>query len=365
MAILIEGTTVVVTTSSLDARFPGGAAAFEQQAPNTTYHSDGVLAGVSFMIPADARLFAKMLTTRGYVDPWTTHTEEIAVVDQSEGLLTKCDWLKIDLSTVVGPDGTPCGVTIAWKGDTEPGNFTAPAGWYPDRMFRISQADLEQNYEMVKLVQASARGGALATYRHRQTGRLAFISRPSIVPTDVEEKYAELGRALAEVMAMPPTKDQLKRGYELCDRATATIEGMAGAHLGLLYIQGIAARMAGRWSVAEGAFRKATELWPDQVDAWLELTWALSSLGRMDEALTAAQHTVELCPGSAAAHANLGGVLFQSGQAEQALPAIERAFELDPDDWRIQRSREQVLAALEERSTPPVSNRPWYKRWLR
>jgi len=114
-----------------------------------------------------------------------------------------------------------------------------------------------------------------------------------------------------------------------------------------------------------------TELWPDELDAWLELTWALSSLDRVDEAIAAARKSVELCPESAPAHGNLASALLQGGRPEDAMPAIERALELDPAEWSYQQIREQVISAVKEGtaiegwSTDEMSNRPWYKRWFR
>ena len=371
MAILIEATTVVVTTLSLDRRFPGGSAAFGQQAPNATYRTDGVLAAVSFMVPADARIFARTLAKHGFADPWSAVTDEIAVIDQCQGFLTKSDWLTVDLKSVRAADGTSFGATIAWKGDDEPGTFAVPAGWYPHTMSQISEADLDQNYEMVKVDQDSSGGGSVLTYRHRETGQLLYVGRPSIVAQDAQEQFAALERTLGTLSSKLATRERSKSASELCDRATTLIEQTNRAPRGLFYIQGTAARMAGRWNVAESAFRRVTELWPDELDAWLELTWALSSLDRVDEAIAAARKSVELCPESAPAHGNLASALLQGGRPEDAMPAIERALELDPAEWSYQEIREQVISAVKEGnaiegwSTDEMSNRPWYKRWFR
>ena len=37
-------------------------------------------------------------------------------------------------------------------------------------------------------------------------------------------------------------------------------------------VQGMSARLAGRWEIAERAFRAVTALQPSYVGAWLELT---------------------------------------------------------------------------------------------
>ena len=79
----------MLTVSSLDARFPGGSEAFARQPPNSTYRSDGVLAGVTFMVPDDARAFTLTLTKHGFADPWVGETSDIAVIDQRQGFLTR------------------------------------------------------------------------------------------------------------------------------------------------------------------------------------------------------------------------------------------------------------------------------------
>jgi hypothetical protein len=139
MAILIEGVTVVVPIASLHARFPGGLSAFEQQAPNATYRSDGIVAGISFMVLADAWVFVRTLVRHGFVDPSATRSSDVAVVEQQDGFLAPCDWLNMDLTTCNLPDGSPFPAVIAWMGATRPTTFAAPDGWSPRTMVRIAE----------------------------------------------------------------------------------------------------------------------------------------------------------------------------------------------------------------------------------
>src|SRR5262245_9693015 len=371
MAILIDCTTVVITTASLDARFPGGCAAFAQRSPNRTYRSDGVLAAVSFMVFADALAFAVTLTKHGFVNPTSAVSEEIAVIDQTGGFLTKCDWLHVDMKAFRTAEGKPFGATIAWKGDAEPRTFAAPAGWTPHAIHQISLSELKEKYELVKVEQVGAGSGTVAAYRHRETGEMRYIGRPSIASEELRERCAALLSTLRTVSAMPVPKERAMRAADLFDRATALVEETSGAEIGPLYVQGVAARLAGRWSAAESAFRRVTEGWPDTLDAWLELTWALASLGRLDEAIAAARRGVERGPESAAAHGNLANALLQSGRPEEALPPADRALELDAADWKNQEIRKQVAAAInerrmaEERPVDAASDAPWYRRWFR
>jgi hypothetical protein len=87
MAVLIDAVTVVVTIPSLNEHYPGGLDAFTQHAPNGTCRSDGAIAGISFMVPADAWLFVRSLTRHGFVDPSTTRSSDVGVVEQHTGFL--------------------------------------------------------------------------------------------------------------------------------------------------------------------------------------------------------------------------------------------------------------------------------------
>ena len=177
MAILIEGVTVVVPVVSLHTRFPGGLSAFEQQAPNATYRSDGIVAGISFMVLADAWVFVRTLVGHGFVDPSATRSSDVAVVDQQAGFLAPCDWLNMDITTCNLPDGSPFPAVIVWMGATRPTTFAAPDGWSPRTMVRIADDDLEKNYELVKVDRHPEGRGAVVAYRHRETGRMG--SRPA------------------------------------------------------------------------------------------------------------------------------------------------------------------------------------------
>ena len=95
-----------------------------------------------------------------------------------------------------------------------------------------------------------------------------------------------------------------------------------------------------------------TELLPDRIDGWLELTWALASLRRFEDAEQAARTAIRLAPNHAAALSNLAGVLLEQGRFKEARLAAEKAFTVDPDDPITNR----ILAA---------AKRPWWKRLTR
>jgi len=364
MAVLIECTTVVIVKSSVERRFPGGLVGFQKQAPNSTSHSDGKLVAVSFMVPRDAQLFIGTLAEYGFANPWNSQSEDIVVVDPSAGLLTQCDWLRVDLRLFNGPDGKPFAATIAWLGDEEPTTFAVPERWLPGRIEQISQPELEENYELVK-TDRHASGAAVLAYRHRETGRVVYIARTATPGgRDVQERYRSITQDLAKWMETPNSRERAAALAHLYDRATKMVEETGRMQPGPFLIQGIAARLAKRWTEAEPAFREVTELAPEQIEGWLELTWTLSSLGRLDEAETAARRAVGLQETNAAAHGNLATTLLRRDKPEEALAAIERALELDPSDAMNGKILHQVREALTVQAAERKAALPWYKRWL-
>lgn len=96
----------------------------------------------------------------------------------------------------------------------------------------------------------------------------------------------------------------------------------------------------GRWSEAEGYFRKALAVNPQHPRACTNLGLALAQQGKHDEAMKAFQVTLR----PAEAKANIAFVLAAQGKREEARIAYEAALELDPGLVTAQ----QGLSALEK-----------------
>jgi hypothetical protein len=157
MAVLCEGISVIVRRDSIDSRFNGGWAAFEELVPNATLCTDGELARVGFMDPDSVQDFVSELEIGGLVfDAEELRNaaelfgvaedglgddlarEDIAVVDQLRGPTRPCNWLEFGRFPVgENPDDkvSMCwlfeGVRIAHgihlKGRSM--QLHAPAGW--------------------------------------------------------------------------------------------------------------------------------------------------------------------------------------------------------------------------------------------
>tara|TARA_Y100000815_G_scaffold153428_1_gene139371 strand:+ start:242 stop:418 length:177 start_codon:yes stop_codon:yes gene_type:complete len=57
MALLVEGTSVIVRMDRIDDTYPGGREGFESDCPNQILIADGDLASVWFMNPVDEEEF--------------------------------------------------------------------------------------------------------------------------------------------------------------------------------------------------------------------------------------------------------------------------------------------------------------------
>ncbi|MBC3919144.1 hypothetical protein H8L32_16755 [Undibacterium sp. CY18W] len=92
MAVLIEAISVVLRCESIVNRFSGGVEHFMSSIPNKTLCSDGELASVSFMVPADVKSYVEYLVRQGLVFKNDGIAMDLVVVDQRRGMTSDCDW---------------------------------------------------------------------------------------------------------------------------------------------------------------------------------------------------------------------------------------------------------------------------------
>ncbi|MEW6077428.1 MAG: hypothetical protein AB1724_06440 [Thermodesulfobacteriota bacterium] len=94
MAVLVEAISVIVRRDAIDAKYPGGWKAYVDAAPSETLCYDGKLARVGFMAPHAVEAFITRLTANGLTYLVGDEAQDIAVVDQQRGPMTKCEWLE-------------------------------------------------------------------------------------------------------------------------------------------------------------------------------------------------------------------------------------------------------------------------------
>ena len=86
-----------------------------------------------------------------------------------------------------------------------------------------------------------------------------------------------------------------------------------------------------RPGAAQHSFEQAIALFPDNVDAWNNLSNALVALQRHDEALAAIDHALQVQGEAADLHYNRGLILQEMGRQEAALAAYQACWRVKPD----------------------------------
>jgi hypothetical protein len=121
MSVLLEAITVVVRNDAADRCIPRGVSALAEAAPNVTFRTDGNLAAVGFMTPADVEVYVLALQKAGLRFVEQGRCRDFVVIDQIFGPTVACDWIEIG----VEPDGTK----FIWLRGTAPGAMAAYKSW--------------------------------------------------------------------------------------------------------------------------------------------------------------------------------------------------------------------------------------------
>ena len=343
MAVLIEAENVVIRNATAERILPGGLPAYEKQCPNRTFCTDGQISRVGFMTRADAVAYIDHLAALGFSRPTAAGSPEVALVGEVGGLAFPCDWLQLGQMSL-GSNGK---MKFAWLRGADVTSVVAPPGWKPAQTTPLSAERLaELEYLGTK--------DHLDVYRDRKTGQLSYVARTQqgappahVARESLDQRLASLADELIRLGAVEnaPAADYRGDLTACYERAKQLVEDTQGADARALHVQGILARMLERWEEAASLFRRVTELRPELVDGWLELTWALSSLEQYEEAETAALRAVELDSNHAGALGNLALLLAERGRLEEARPVAERALATNPGDEK----NKAIFAMIEER----------------
>jgi hypothetical protein len=94
MAVLVEAISVVIRRETLAEKYPGGMDQYIQDCPNGSLCMDDDIVQVGFMYSDDAHAFIGNLESLGFRCRKEEGFDEIAVVDQFEGITLSCDWLE-------------------------------------------------------------------------------------------------------------------------------------------------------------------------------------------------------------------------------------------------------------------------------
>ena len=134
--------------------------------------------------------------------------------------------------------------------------------------------------------------------------------------------------------------------------AIALVPEPMPVHWPLFYTRGIANERAGNWPAAEGDFREALKLEPDQPLVLNYLGYSMVEKHvNLDEALGMIEKASKAEPDDGYITDSLGWVLYRLGRYQEAVKPMLRAVELTPDDpvindhlgdvlWMVGRKRE-------------------------
>ncbi|MEM8749990.1 MAG: tetratricopeptide repeat protein [Pseudomonadota bacterium] len=161
------------------------------------------------------------------------------------------------------------------------------------------------------------------------------------------------------------------------NRALERVDNPTRVHWNLYYRVGIAYERTKQWPLAEAAFKKALELFPDQPSVlnYLGYSWIDMNIN-LQEGLDMIRKAVQLRPNDGYIVDSLGWAYYRLKRYEEAVVQLERAVELRPGDptindhlgdayWRAKRRLEatfqwQHALALD----PPADDIPKIKRKL-
>ncbi len=80
------------------------------------------------------------------------------------------------------------------------------------------------------------------------------------------------------------------------------------------------------------AFKEATIIMPDRVDAYRNLAVAYANKDMIDEAISTLKTAIELDPEDVGTMVNLGTIYYQAGKYEEAIDVFNKALEKDPSN---------------------------------
>lgn len=152
----------------------------------------------------------------------------------------------------------------------------------------------------------------------QRTGKTAVAP----LPVSVDQMFAD---AVSHHMA---GRDDKAEQLYLSILAVPPIQAETSYNLGLLY------QTKGRFAEAVAAYRNATLMRQDHVDAYCNMATALQDLGLKDDAIALYHKAIAIRPDYAMAYCNMGVALKERDQSLTAVDAYERAIILRPDyDW--------------------------------
>jgi len=147
-------------------------------------------------------------------------------------------------------------------------------------------------------------------------------------PTDLEAITA-----LGNIMR---ARKQFADCGDTYSKAVATVKNPQKPNWVLFYFRGICFERSKQWEKAEGDFRKALDLFPDQphVLNYLGYSWVDQGIN-LDDGMRMIRRAVEQRPDDGYIVDSLGWAYYRINNYDEAVKQLERAIELKPEDPTI------------------------------
>ena len=173
MAVLVEAISVVVRRAAIDAKFPGGWAAFAAHAPNRTLCADGEIARLGFMSPADVESFVRALELAGLTHLDGDTAVDLVVVDQMSGPASPSGWLEFGHVELAGRGGKVAACRLA---GSRVASIMLPEGWEYEGSLSHTYGFIPAG-EVDKSLEFLRHENGVDVFLNRLTGREVYIGR--------------------------------------------------------------------------------------------------------------------------------------------------------------------------------------------
>ncbi|MBU2055811.1 MAG: hypothetical protein KKC25_12740 [Proteobacteria bacterium] len=173
MAVLIEAISVVIRLETIVEKYPGGIDQYVTDCPTRTLCTDEEIVRVGFMDPVDMRSFIENLEGLGFNYLEDEEFDEIAVVDQFDGIYLPCSWLEYLKLVIFEGD---IRVAICKRKGASLGDVAFPRGWNYEtslskRTLPLDSESIEHRFIFLR------RKGGVDFYLDALTGEEMFIDR--------------------------------------------------------------------------------------------------------------------------------------------------------------------------------------------
>lgn len=171
MAVLIEGISVVVLRSAIEACYPNGLSGFIANVPNRTVCADDTIVRLGFMSRVDVHDVIERLSRLGLTFLRDGSAADMVVVDQNEGPTTPCNWLvfeRVDL-------GAGALVGTARHVESRDARIALPEGWQFEQSLTKTHGFVPSG--QLRKLRFVRRDANLDVYEDLGTGKIVYIGR--------------------------------------------------------------------------------------------------------------------------------------------------------------------------------------------